>query len=157
MADTPTEPEDKKTKKSLKLPMLIGLLACLGGGAGGYVGYGFLHSSDKPKAAGTAKDVSAVAFVPIEQMIISLGRAADDRHLRFSAHLEVPKELQPDVAAMMPRILDVLNGYLRAVRLEDVEDPAALVRLRAQMLRRVQTVVGGDAVRDFLVTEFVVS
>jgi flagellar FliL protein len=57
----------------------------------------------------------------------------------------------------MPRIQDVLNTYLRAVDVEDLEEPAALLRLRAQMLRRVQVVVGDGPVRDLLVTEFVLN
>jgi flagellar FliL protein len=57
----------------------------------------------------------------------------------------------------MPRVVDVLNGFLRAVDVTDLEDPAALLRLRAQMLRRVQIVTGEGAVRDLLVMEFVVN
>jgi flagellar FliL protein len=51
----------------------------------------------------------------------------------------------------------VLNGYLRAVDAADLEDPAALVRVRAQMLRRVQLVTGEGRVRDLLVTEFLLN
>ena len=58
---------------------------------------------------------------------------------------------------LLPRILDVLNGYLRAVETADLENPSALVKLRAQMLRRVQIVTGEGRVRDLLVTEFVLN
>ena len=51
----------------------------------------------------------------------------------------------------------MLNGYLRAVDVEDIEDPSSLVRLRAQMLRRIQIVVGQDAVSDLLIIEFVLN
>jgi flagellar FliL protein len=61
------------------------------------------------------------------------------------------------VAALMPRVLDVLNTYLRAVQARDIEDPAALARLRAQMLRRIQVVTGDGQVRDLLITEFVLN
>jgi flagellar FliL protein len=54
-------------------------------------------------------------------------------------------------------VVDVLNGYLRALEPREIEDPAALMRIRAQMLRRVQVVAGGDRVRDLLVMEFVVN
>ena len=57
----------------------------------------------------------------------------------------------------MPRILDVLNTYLRAVEVRDLEQPASLARLRAQMLRRVQVVTGEGRVRDLLITEFVLN
>ncbi len=62
-----------------------------------------------------------------------------------------------DVTKLVPRIVDVLNGYLRAVDLHDIEDRSALVRLRAQMLRRIQLVTGDGRVRDLLVMEFVVN
>jgi flagellar FliL protein len=51
----------------------------------------------------------------------------------------------------------VLNGYLRAVETSDLENPAALVRLKAQMLRRIQIVTGEGRVRDLLVSEFVLN
>ena len=57
----------------------------------------------------------------------------------------------------MPRVLDTLNTYLRAVDVADLENPAALAKLRAQMLRRVQVVTGEGRVRDLLVTEFVLN
>ena len=57
----------------------------------------------------------------------------------------------------MPRILDVMNSYLRAIDTGSLEDPAAMVRLRAQMLRRIQIVTGEGRVRDLLVTEFVLN
>lgn len=57
----------------------------------------------------------------------------------------------------MPRIADVLNTYLRAVEVRDLEAPAATVWLRAQMLRRIQVVAGEGRVRDLLITEFVLN
>ena len=57
----------------------------------------------------------------------------------------------------MPRINDVLNVYLRAVDERDFEVPRAMVRLRAQMLRRVQLVTPPGAVRDVLIQEFVLN
>ena len=56
-----------------------------------------------------------------------------------------------------PRVMDVLNSYLRAVEVSDLEDPSALISLRAQMLRRIQLVTGEGRVRDLLIMEFVLS
>jgi flagellar FliL protein len=77
--------------------------------------------------------------------------------LRFSAQLEVSPQYVEDVTKLIPRVMDVLNSYLRAVSLADIEDPGALVSLRAQMLRRVQLVTGEGRVRDLLVMEFVLN
>ena len=57
----------------------------------------------------------------------------------------------------MPPIIDVLNGYLRALEVTDIEDPAALTRLRSQMLRRAQVVAGPERINDLLIMEFVLN
>ena len=100
---------------------------------------------------------SQTAFVEVPSLTISLGQGGGARHLRFQAQLEVEPEAAAEVAALLPRVSDVLNGYLRAIDLADIENPSALVRIRAQMLRRVQIVVGEGRVRDLLVTEFVLN
>ena len=107
--------------------------------------------------AGHAKPAPEVAFVPMEPIMISLPPDASARHLRFTGQLEVEPAHQAEVAALAPRILDTLNTYLRAVEVRDLENPAALQRLRAQMLRRVQVVTGEGRVRDLLVTEFILN
>ena len=62
-----------------------------------------------------------------------------------------------EVETVLPRVTDVLNSYLRALELDDLRDPLALTRLRAQMLRRIQVVVGKERVRDLLIMEFVLN
>ncbi len=152
-------PQDAAPKKRSKLPLILGLVLFLALGGGGFyaVYSGLILAPAKP---GEAKKeghdaVADVAFVPIAPVTISLGKAADNHHLRFTAQLEVTKEKEKEVTDLVPRILDVVNGYLRAVELAELEDPDALVRLRSQMLRRIQIVTGEGRVRDLLVTEFV--
>ena len=105
-----------------------------------------------------AKDpFSDIAFVEIDPMVISIGATAERRLLRFRAQLEVPKDYQEDVTKVLPRVVDVLNSYLRALEISDLENQAALTRLRAQMLRRIQIVTGEGRVNDFLIMEFVLT
>ena len=152
-------------KKRSKLPLLIGLvLALLAGGGGFYATWSGLILGGQATGsaqgghadAGHATSVD-VGFVALQPLIISLSPSASSRHLSFTAQLEVALGNEAAVERLMPRILDVLNSYLRAVETSDLEDPSALLRLRAQMLRRVQMVTGQGLVRDLLVTEFVLS
>ena len=62
-----------------------------------------------------------------------------------------------EVTRLSPRVLDVLNGYLRVIAVDELSDPTSLARLRAQMLRRIQVVTGAGRVSDLLVTQFVVN
>ncbi len=152
-------PQDAAPKKKSKLPLIIGLVLFLVlGGGGFYAVYSGLilapAGAEKPKEEAKG-DTPEIAFVPIEPITISLGKPSDNHHLRFTAQIEVTKEKVEEVTGLVPRILDVLNGYLRAVEVAELEDPDALVRLRSQMLRRIQIVTGEGLVRDLLVTEFV--
>lgn len=142
-----------------RLPLVIALaLAPLAGGGAFYAVWSGLVPL--PGGGGPGREAAAmpaVEFVPLDPIIVSLAAGARIRHLRFSAQLEVERGRAAEVRALLPRILDVLNGYLRAVEPAEIEDPAALLRLRAQMMRRIAMVVGEGRVRDLLVTEFVVN
>lgn len=162
MSDALADPTEE-AKKPSKLPLILGLLAALiGGGGGFFAAYSGMimgaesHAStaDAPVEAGALPDV---AFVPVEPMIVSLSPASNNRHLRFRAQLEVPSDHASDVEMLMPRVIDVLNGYLRALEIRDIESASAMTRLRAQMLRRVQIVAGPGRVNDLLIMEFVLN
>lgn len=145
-----------------KWPLILGLgLALAGGGAGFYAASSGLLPFGRPplqQADGAAAvDFGDVVFVPVEPLVISLAQGGVTRHLRFRAELEVDLAHESEVVHLMPRIVDVLNTYLRALSLADLEERAALLRLRAQMLRRVQIVVGTGRINDLLVMEFVLN
>lgn len=175
-------PPGETSKRSMKMPLLIGLALAFAGAAGGYFGMtsGLVplpgghgkadarqgeDSHHQSAPAGEHGDhgqpelsyADDVAFVEIEPLLISLGGADHPRLLRFRAQLEVPEDDAHSVAKVMPRIIDVLNGYLRALELRDFEQPMSLQKLRGQMLRRIQIVVGPEKVRDLLIMEFVLN
>jgi len=99
----------------------------------------------------------AVGYVPIREMIISLGPNSQAKHLKLLMTIEVSSEAEQQVAALAPRIRDVLNTFLRAVDERDFEVPRAMTRLRGQMLRRVQLVTPPGAVKDLLIQDFVLN
>ena len=145
-------------KKKSKWPIILGLFSFFTLGGGGffaiYSGM-ILIPGQMASEAALNPGLEDVAFVPIDTLTISLGKAQEKSHLRFTSQLEVNANRAAEVAALSPRILDVMNGYLRAVDMPELTDPDALVRLRAQLRRRIQIVVGQGCVRDLLVTEFV--
>ncbi|SEM52230.1 flagellar FliL protein [Gemmobacter aquatilis] len=155
------QPQDAAPKKKSRMPVLIGGgLALVLGGVGffaTYKGLIFGHETAQHSDAATAQPLPAVAFVPIEPVVVQLGPAGRNQNLRLVANLEVSPAHAGEVTAMMPRILDVLNSYLRAVEIAQLQDPAALVRIRAQILRRIQVVTGEGRVRDLLITEFLMN
>jgi flagellar protein FliL len=161
MAESETE-NGARPKNSMKMPAIIGLaLAIVGGGGGFHAARSGLilapESVAVDAAPGEMRTPAEVAYVPVEPLVISLGDGLSGRHLRFRAELEVVPAHRPEVERLMPRIVDVLNSYLRALKLEDVTDSSALMHLRAQMLRRLQVVTGGEGINDLLIMEFILN
>ena len=167
-------------KKGGKKPLIIGAAAMVLCGAGAFAAVSLLGGGEEPDAHAEAEahggeeshaeaeghgeakgeeraDVATVAFVPVDPLTISLEHGGAVRHLRFASQLEVPYARKFDVEAMMPRVVDALGGYLRALEPSMLADRDAHLRIRGQMLRRVKLVLGPEAVHALLVTEFVLN
>lgn len=158
MSASKDEAVEKPPRGKGKL-IIASLALAIAGASGGYFG---MLSGLLPFGADDVKDkptetARAAAFLPVDPIVVSLGASGPSRHLSFRAQLEVPPTSVPEVAAVMPRIVDVLNSYLRAVDIREFDTPHGLVRMRAQMLRRVQIIVGDGKVNDLLVMEFVLN
>lgn len=162
------ESEEPKKKKGLMVPLLIGVILAVIGGGGGFwaVTSGPLapEAPAEEMAAADGEDAYAevtpptdVAFLELETLIITLGAEQSNRNLIFTAALEVQPEHLEEVTQLTPRVLDVLNSYLRVIAISELSEPTSLARLRAQMLRRIQVVTGTGRVHDLLVTQFLVN
>ena len=156
-------PAGAAPRKRSKLPLLAGLVLALVLGGGGfyavYSGMILAPATDHAVAGGDGEPQALpdIVFVAIAPLVISIGGEGESRHLRFAASLETATPYADEVTLLLPRILDVLNGYLRAIAMTEIEDPAGLIRLRAQLLRRIQIVTGEGRVRDLLVTVLVLN
>ncbi len=172
MTDAVVDTEEP-AKKS-KMPLIIGVVLAVAGAGGGFfaVQSGLLPFGQKsaPESAHmteeapegvdsgeTAEDFAKLAFIEMEPIMISLRKPSGMMHLRFRAQLEVDVAHQAEVEKVLPRVVDVLNSYLRALELEDLSDPMALPKLRAQMLRRINIATGQGRVRDLLIMDFVLN
>lgn len=161
MADAATV-ETESEPKSSKMPLILGLaLLLLGGGGGFYATWSGLilgsESADVEVEKPKSEEGPAIKFVPIEPITVSLPQSSAQKHLRFRAELEVASKYASEVETLLPRVIDVLNSYLRAIEVSDIQNPSALTRLRAQMLRRVQVVAGPGRINDLLIMEFVLN
>ncbi|MEM6496195.1 MAG: flagellar basal body-associated FliL family protein [Pseudomonadota bacterium] len=168
MAEEPNAINDAPPKRPGRLlPLILGVVLAAGGAAGG-----FWAVTQGPLAAGTDQvaavqdEIEAlepqsapveIAFVPLETVVISLGEDEAGRHLIFTAELEVAPDHAVEVTRLTPRVLDIMNSYLRVVSMDELSTPTSLARIRSQLLRRIQIVTGSGRVHDLLVTQFVVN
>ena len=158
VADTATATPSDSPGKRRFLPVLFGLAgaALAGGGMFHAVHSGLILAPADP-AARPAPVATDFAHVPVENITITLAPESGARFLRFSGHIEVADSSLAEMQRLQPRFLDLINTYLRAVEISDLTEPAAIIRLRAQILRRLQVIAGEGHVRDFLITEFVIN
>jgi flagellar FliL protein len=156
--------QDENPRKKSKLPLIIGvLLAVLGGFAGfmatqmGLLPFGPEATESQAMEKKEMVVTEDVVFIPLDPITVTLPPGGDRQLLRLTAQLDVAPHHAEEVKKIAPRIIDILNSYLRAVQITDLETPAALLRLRTQMLHRVQVVAGQGVVRDLLITEFILN
>jgi flagellar FliL protein len=150
-------------KKKLLLFVILPLLLVIAGIAGAYfTGLldPLLNSSHAPKKVEEAKpaDVQAAVFYDLPEILVNLnttGRRQNFLKIKVSLELASPLDV-PKIEAVMPRIVDTLQVYLRELRIEDLQGSAGLLRLREELLTRVNGAVKPAKVNDVLFKEMLV-
>lgn len=132
------------------------LLSAAGGGA-----YMFLlRGYDEPAAAksGPAQaGAPQTAFVEIPEMSLTMTNGGQPRQMRIRIALEVvaagPNAPQP--AVLSPRVYDFLLTYLRTLTEAEVQGSLAIDRIRGDLFRRLELLLGPNVVRDVLITSLI--
>jgi flagellar protein FliL len=141
----------------IAVPALL-LLVVGGGGAGAY----FFVFKKAPSAEARAADVPltppTVAFTDLDKLTVNIqGADSTPAYLQLSVSLELENEEQKKaMEALMPRVKDQFQAYLRELRLEDLKGSAGVLRLKEELLRRVNVAAAPYHVRDVLLKEMLV-
>jgi len=93
-------------------------------------------------------------FLPLSPLTISLQDNA--RILKIGITLETTKGEEDYIDPNNPKVRDAFMGYLRALRVEQIEDAAFMAQMRSQLLRRAKLILGADVVQGILITDFLV-
>lgn len=98
-------------------------------------------------------------FYEIPQMQITIQNGSGGfAHVQITFSLEIADQgLSRRLDENLPRILDQFQGFLRELRPEDLAGSAGAERLRLELLRRVNLVMGEGQVRAVLITQFVIA
>jgi len=164
MADASIEADEDPPKKKSKSGLVIAIVALFLGGGGGFfaAGIGFIGGGSSAESHATSDaqvhpETPVYSFVELDPILVSLPSAGGTRHLKFTAQIEVDPAYRTEVEAIRPRLIDLMNRYLRAVEISEFEAPDALILLRAQLLRRLQVIAGDGKIKDLLIMEFVLN
>lgn len=150
-------------KKKLLLIIAVAILLLVGGLAGAYF-TGLLdpviemitggHETDQTTEGESGPSV----FYELPALTVNLntaGRRA--RFIKIQVSLELENELdKPKVEAVIARVMDNFNVYLRELRVEDLSGSAGMYRLREELLTRIRAAVAPVKVRDILFKEMLI-
>lgn len=156
-----------------KLFIIIGavLVVLIGGGAGAYfaglldpllgksesaaAGGEGASSGDKQGPKGPA---GPSVFFDLPEMIVTLSTAQrKTAFLKIRVALEVGNAQEiPKIQAVMPRIVDNFQVYLRELRVEDLKGSAGMYRLREELLTRVKAAAAPAKINAVLFKEMLI-
>lgn len=97
-------------------------------------------------------------FYDLPELLVNLntaGRKSTFLKIRVSLELVDPKDV-PRIEALLPRIVDNFQVYLRELRIEDLKGSAGMYRLREEMMRRVAAAAQPAKINDVLFKEMIV-
>ena len=147
----------KKLVLFIILPFLL-----IGATGGGIYASGLLDSllgiEEQDGALIDEEELGPSVYYEVPEMLVNLntgGRRVG--FLKISVSLEVGSE--EDFArldAVLPRIVDDFQVYLRELRVEDLSGSAGLQRLREELFMRVSNAAAPTVVRDVLFRELLI-
>jgi len=155
----------KKVLGNKKLLMIAGgglLVLLIASGAGLYffVFSGSDASSQDKAAAAQQAPITPpqVAFYDMPDLIVNIQSAdGTPAYLKLSVVLELSSaDQKAGMDALKPRIVDQFQGYLRELRVDDIKGSAGIMRLKEELLRRINVAAVPYRVRDVLLKEMIV-
>ena len=150
-------------KKKLLLFVALALFLVVGGAAAAYFTglleplIAMLGGADETAAEETTDPVEVV-FFDLPEILVNLntgGRKSTFLKIRVSLELENAEDVAR-IEAVMPRIIDNFQVYLRELRVEDLKGSAGMYRLREELLTRVILAAAPSKVSDVLFKEMLV-
>lgn len=154
-ADTePTEAEKKKKRVFRPVIMIsclaLGLLFLCAGLWYSGIAKEFFH--------GSPSKVAGPVFLPVPEIITNLnGKNGEDSYAKLKVTLELPDADAAKKANMnMPRLVDMFEGYLRAMHPSELHGASGTYRLREALISRARIAMAPTVVQDVLFEELIV-
>lgn len=149
--------------KKLVLFVILPIVLLGGAGAGVYFS-GLLDSffgeapAEEQKEAEVKEAETPGYYIDLDEMLVTLankGRKQNFLKLRISLELSDPQE-EAHVTAVMPRIIDNFQVFLRELRVEELQGSQGIYRIKEELLARVNAATHPVKVKDVLFREILV-
>jgi flagellar FliL protein len=149
------------SKKMLMIAVPALVLILAGAGAGTYFLVLKPHAADKDKQAKadeTPLTPPQVAFSDVPDILVNIqSNDGTPAYLKLTVSLEMDNDLaKAGMQALMPRLVDQFQSYLRELRLDDLKGSEGVLRLKEELLRRASAAAAPYKVRDVLLKQMIV-
>lgn len=155
----------KTSGKVIVLFIVLPLILVLAGG--GAAAYFLLFSSadvaegETAEGEGEESDISRkVVFYDLPEMLVNMNTDTNSKQktfLKIRVALELDsEEAAKAIEAILPRVIDNFQIYLRELRLDDLKGSAGILRLKEELLYRLNTTARPIKVRDVLFKELLI-
>ena len=147
--------------KKLLIVVAAALLLVLGGGGAGLYFFVFAAKSSESKATAEAQaqpiTPPQVAFADLPDLTGNIQTAdGSPVYLKLSLSLELDTaDEKAGITALQPRINDQIMGYLHELRVDDIKGSAGIMRMKEELLRRINVAAAPYRVRDVLLKEMI--
>ncbi len=153
-----TQEEKKGGKKKLLLLLIIGLVLLGGVGSGAYF---FLFAKNSPppeeEAPPEPPKPQVGPFLQLDPFIVNLADPTGHRYLRAKITLEFRDDQAYQQAnERIPQINDAIIMVLSSKTVEEVLSPEGKLELRMELIRKLNELLGPNAIRNIYFTQFVV-
>ena len=154
------EAEAKPRFNRRKLIIIVAaavVVLMIGAGAAAFF-FGLFGAVDKAAEAMAGASGQPPTFYTLPDLVVTLN--AGDRRTRYlktrvSLELATAKDAS-QIEFLVPRIVDYCQTYLRELRPDELRGSAAIVRMRDELLKRVNAAVAPVVVREILFTDLMV-
>jgi flagellar protein FliL len=147
------------SKKILMIAAPALVLVLGGAGAGTYFLLLKPHAADKAQLADAPPlTPPQVAFSDVPDILVNIqSNDGTPAYLKLSLSLEMDNDLEKTgMTALMPRLVDQFQSYLRELRIDDLKGSEGVLRLKEELLRRVNTAAAPYKVRDVLLKQMII-
>lgn len=166
--DAPKKGLINKLFGTKKMMMITGgglLVVLLGIGGGLYFFMFSGHGADKAGTKVASADAPQIPLVPpqvtfmdMPDIVVNIQTAdGSPAYLKLSVSLELQAASEKaGMTTLMPRVVDQFQGYLRELRVDDLRGSAGVMRIKEELIRRVNAAAAPYGVRDVLLKEMII-
>ncbi|MFN3076229.1 MAG: flagellar basal body-associated FliL family protein [Alphaproteobacteria bacterium] len=153
-----------KKKKLIMIAVLLVLILVAAAVGAHFLGLdaalfgGGVDKKDKAPEVGAHGAGAHSVFYDLPEMLVNLSATKSKKaflKIRISLELGGPEDVGK-VEAVIPRIIDNFQVYLRELRLEDLQGASGMYRLREELLARVVSASKPAHVNDVLFKEMLI-